>query len=73
MRYRDDTPTEPETDGDLAIWDSYYNQPNPLVVYRAGKGDEDGQWVNLNVSDLPDLLKQKLDMPLAALPMPGIN
>lgn len=41
----------PYQEGDLAIWDSYYDQSNPLVIFK------DGDWCNMNVDMLIKALK----------------
>ena len=43
-----ETVEEQRKPGDLAVWDTYYNQANPLVYW-------DGeQWTYLNISDLSE-------------------
>ena len=49
-------PTEEESseysEGTLGIWSTYYDQADPLVIYR------DGGWNNLTIDSLRELLKQ---------------
>jgi hypothetical protein len=40
-------------EGTIAVWDKYYDQPNPLVVL---KGND---WVELTIDDLKELINPK--------------
>lgn len=42
-------------EGTLGIWSTYYDQADPLVIYR------DGGWDNLTIDHLRELLNDKTE------------